>query len=172
MDRRLKLSVLQTPTRNKNKTHEFPKHSNKIFRAGRQCSARCSSSLSFSYEESIKWLISCYFFVLEEHPQFWKVIHSEGFRSSGLNASNFTDDDKVESKFYWSEPGKSCNYNAISWLLVPQKKPGERTKPNVEKNRRLPVVSIQSRLETSRSFCVISLLEFVLRRLCIQTTGF
>ena len=114
MDRRLKLSVLQTPTRNKNKTHEFPKHSNKIVRAGRQCSTRCSSSLSFSYEESIKWLISCYFFVLEEHPQFWEVNRSEGFRSSGLNASNFTDDDKVESKFYWSEPGKSCNHNAIS----------------------------------------------------------
>ena len=65
-----------------------------------------------------------------------------------------------------------CFDAVISWLLVPQKKPGKRTKPDVEKNRGLPVVSIQSRLETSRSFCAISLLDFVLRRLCIQTTGF
>ena len=68
-----------------------------------------------------------------------------------------------------------CFDAVISWLLVSQKKPGkpnERTKPNVEKNRRLPIVSIQSSLETSRSFCVISLLEFVMKRLCVQTTGF
>ena len=145
MDRRLKLSVLQTPTRNINKTHEFPKHSNKIFRAGRLCSTRCSSSLSFSYEESIKWLISCFFFFSAwGTPQVWKVIHSEGLRSSGLNASNFRDDDKVESKFYWGKPRKSCNYNAIShrtaialmwshgcWYL--RRNQGKRTKPDVEK---------------------------------------
>ena len=40
-----------------------------------------------------------FFFLLEEHPQFWNVIRSEGLRSSGLNASNSTDDDKVRASF-------------------------------------------------------------------------
>ena len=39
------------------------------------------------------------FFLLEEDPQFWKFIRSEGLRSSGLKASNFTDDDKVRASF-------------------------------------------------------------------------
>ena len=40
------------------------------------------------------------FFLLEEDPQFCKFIRSEGWRSSGLNASSLTDDDRVESTSY------------------------------------------------------------------------
>ena len=40
------------------------------------------------------------FFLLEEDRQFGKFIRSEGWRSSGLNASSLTDDDRVESTSY------------------------------------------------------------------------
>ena len=128
-------------------------------------------------------IIMLFSFLLKEHPQFWNVIRSEGLRSSGLNASNPTDDDKVRASFTEVNLAnhaiitQSAIVRPLLWcsdLMVvgASEKTRETNETWRRKNRGLPVVSIQSRLETSRSFCVISLLEFVLRRLCIQTTGF